>query len=110
MSALSLGAHLSLSPMSTQPSKKGRDHDGRAPQDPKIIQPPLKLNVRLPRVRVCSVEQLRKLCADNLGGCRLIKVAAGGLAERPHNLAHLLLGRGAQLGDDLLNQRLELLA
>lgn len=120
MSTLSLGAHLSLSPMSTQPSKKGRDHDGRAPQDPKIIQPLLKLNVRLPRVRVCSVKQLRglvkprnklrKLCADDLCRGRLIEVAAGGLAERPHNLAHLLLGRGAQLGDDLLNQRLELLA
>ena len=23
------------------PTKKGRDHDGHAPQDPKIIQPPL---------------------------------------------------------------------
>ena len=81
---------------------------------------PLKLNVRLPRVRVCSVKQLRglvkprnklrKLCADDLCRGRLIEVAAGGLAERSHNLAHLLLGRGAQLGDDLLDQSLELLA
>ncbi|MCI7143316.1 MAG: hypothetical protein MR975_00015, partial [Collinsella sp.] len=69
--------------MSTQPSKKGRDHDGRAPQDPKIIQPLLKLNVRLPRVRVCSVKQLRglvkprnklrKLCADDLCRGRFIE-------------------------------------
>lgn len=31
MSTCSLGTHLSLSPMSAQPSKKGRDHDGHAP-------------------------------------------------------------------------------
>ena len=81
---------------------------------------PLKLNVRLPRVRVCSVgplrglvkprHKLRKRRADDLCRGRLIEVAAGGLAERPPNLAHLLLGRGAQLGDDLLDQSLELLA
>ena len=34
MSTYSLGTHLSLSPMSTQPSKKGRDHDGHAPSRP----------------------------------------------------------------------------
>ena len=53
---------------------------------------------------------LHEFAADDLCRGRFIEVAAGGLAERPHNLAHLLLGRGAQLGDDLLNQRLELLA
>ena len=81
---------------------------------------PLKLNVRLPCVRVCSVEplrglvkprnKLREFAADDLGRGRLVEVAAGGLAECAHNLAHLLLGRGAQLGDDLLDQGLELLA
>ena len=81
---------------------------------------PLKLNVRLPRVRVCSVEPLRGLVkprnklrefgSDDLCRCRLIEVTAGGLAECSHNLAHLLLGRGAQLGDNLLDQGLELLA
>lgn len=31
MSTRSLGTHLSLSPTSVQPSKKGRDHDSHAP-------------------------------------------------------------------------------
>ena len=34
----------------------------------------------------------------------------GGLAQSAHDLAHLLLGRGAQLGNNLLDQSLELLA
>ena len=92
MSTHPLGTHLSLSPMSAQPSKKGRDHDGHAPQH-----------------QLCTARPLRKLCADDLCCCRLVEVAAGGLAECAHNLAHLLLGRGAQVGDDLLDQSLELL-
>ena len=81
---------------------------------------PLKLNVRLPRVRVYSVEPLRGLVkprnklrefgTDDLCRGRLVEVAAGGLAQSAHDLAHLLLGRGTQLGDNLLNQGLELLA
>ena len=134
--------------MSTQPSKKGRDRYGHVPSRPEnnttalvehksaktrtreqgdvkrkgadLMVAPLKLNVRLPRVRVCSVEPLRGLVkprnklrefgSDDLCRGRLIEVAAGGLAECTHDLAHLLLGRGAQLGDDLLDQSLELLA
>ena len=75
---------------------------------------PLKLNVRLPRVRVYSVEPLRGLVkprnklrefgTDDLCRGRLVEVAAGGLAQSAHDLAHLLLGRGTQLGDNLLNQ------
>ena len=70
-----------------------------------LMVAPLKLNVRLPRVRVCSVEplrglvkprnKLRKFGADDLCRGRLIEVAAGSLAECAHDLAHLLLGRGA---------------
>lgn len=57
-----------------------------------------------------SAGHLRQFRADDLCCCRLIEVAAGGLAQSAHDLAHLLLGRGAQLGDNLLNQSLELLA
>ena len=85
-----------------------------------LMVAPLKLNVRLPCVRVCSIEPLRGLVkprnklrefgSDDLGRGRLVEVATGGLAQSAHDLAHLLLGRGAQLGDDLLDQSLELLA
>ena len=63
-----------------------------------------------PQHQLYAARPLRELCADDLCRGRLIKVTAGGLAECSHDLAHLLLGRGAQLGDDLLDQSLELLA
>ena len=73
-------------------TKKGRDHNGHAPQH-----------------LLCVGQPLGKLCADNLCRCRLVEVAAGGLAQSAHDLTHLLLGRGAQLGDNLLDQGLKLL-
>ena len=73
-------------------TKKGRDRDGHAPQH-----------------QLCADRLLSEFRADNLGRCRLIEVAAGGLAQSAHDLAHLLLGRGTQLGDNLLDQGLELL-
>ena len=78
MSARSLGTHLSLSPMSARPvqaPKKGRDRDGHAPQH-----------------QLCADRLLSEFRADNLGRCWLVEVAAGGLAQSAHDLAHLLLG------------------
>ena len=79
-------------PSCASTNKKGRDRDGHAPQH-----------------QLCADRLLDKLCADNLGCGRLIEVAARGLAECSHDLAHLLFGRGAQLGDNLLDQGLKLL-
>ena len=73
-------------------TKKGRDRNGHAPQH-----------------QLCADCLLREFGSDDLCCCRLIEVAAGGLAQSAHDLAHLLLGRGTQLGDDLLDQGLELL-
>ena len=40
-------------------------------------------------------------------GCGLVEVAVGCLGECPHDLAHVALGRGAQLGDEGIGQLLE---
>lgn len=63
-----------------------------------------------PQPQLCTARPLRKAGSDNLGSRRLVEVTAGGLAQSTHDLAHLLLRGRTQLGDNLLDQGLELLA
>ena len=47
---------------------------------------------------------LRQAGTHHLSGGGLVKVAVRGLGQRTHHTAHILLGLGADLGDNLLNQ------
>ena len=87
MSTCSLGTHLSLSPMIAQPSKKGRGRNGHAPSASTVCHSaPTRGGLR------------RSLPRPACRSCRRWPCPGA------HDLTHLLLGRGTQLGDDLLNQ------